>query len=251
MNDVDYLVNDLSLHGQFHDMADFIKSIDVLMAIREEISRLGSALYCHRGLVQAQVMPDIHMQKAVQGLDPNKRRALMSWLANIGPYWEDARLHTASDYLAVEEDIVTDTAIGEAAICISRKLARELVGFSPSRWMDTPIGVDWVREEGDPLCIDVPNHWTLASVKASLQANPIAFDSWASLEAHLRQSCTRLTFSDDAFAPLHGHPFALAPSIRIRVLLHILNDLKGCFGEDGLWNAEGRQILADYFSGEN
>src|SRR5208282_3624622 len=113
----------------------------------------------------------------------------MSWLVNVGPYWEDARVHTADDYLAVAEDIVTDTGVGEAAICISRGLSRELVSLSPSDWLRTPIVVDWVHEEGESEKIHVPNHWTLDSVSASLQSHPVVVDSWAGLEAHVRHSC--------------------------------------------------------------
>ena len=251
MNEVDYLFNDLSLHGQFHDVAAFVRAVDNLMGIRGEINRLGSALYCHRKLKDAQVTPEISMPRAVQGLPVDKRRALMSWLVNVGPYWEDARLHTEDDYLAVAGNIVTDTGVGEAAICMALNLLRKLVSFSPSNWQMTPIVVDWVREEGEPQQIHVPNHWTLDSVKTSLESHPVLIDSWASLEAHLRHSCTRLTFSDNAFQPLHGHPFAVAASVRIRVLLHTLNQFKGCFNEGGERTPEGHRLLENHFTGDN
>jgi hypothetical protein len=248
---VDYLVNDMSLHGQFHDAAAFVRSVDNLMEIRGEINRLGSALYCHRKLKDAQVTPQFYMQRAVQWLPVDKRRALMSWLANAGPYWEDARLHSEDDYLAVAENIVTDSAIGEAALCISRDVLRELVSFSPSNWQTTPIVVDWVHEDGKAQQIHVTNHWTLDSVKTSLQSHPIVIDSWASLADHLRHSCTRLTFSDNAFQPLQGHPFAVAAAVRIRVMLHTLNEFKGCFNESGERNEAGHRLLENHFTGEN
>jgi hypothetical protein len=248
---VDYLFNDRSLHGQFHDTTAFAEAVDVLMAMRDEINRLGSALYCHRAFAHAPVMPDTPMQQAVKLLSVNKRRAVMSWIARLGPYWEDARLHSENDYLEVDDEIVTDTAIGESAICISRKLPRELVGLSPSDWLTTPICVNWVREDRESLEINVPNHWTLASLQASLQHNPVAISSWAELEDHLRQACTRLIFVDDAFEPLRGHPFVVAASIRINVLMHILNELKDCFTADGEWTPEGRRILDNHFRGSN
>ena len=113
----------------------------------------------------------------------------MLWLGNQGPYWEDARLHTAEIYLAVDEGIVTETAIGEAAICISRGLPRQLASFSPSDWEKTPVVVDWVREVGETEQIPVPNHWEIGSVRASLERNPFVVHSWDNLEAYVRRSC--------------------------------------------------------------
>jgi hypothetical protein len=174
----------------------------------------------------------------------------MSWLGMLGPYWEDARLHTGDDYMDVAGNIVTETAVAEAAICISREIMRELVSFSPSNWLITPIVVDWVREDGGRKQVRVPNHWTLDSVKASLDDHPVDIDSWAGLEAHLRQSCNRLTFSDGAFERLHGHPYVVAASARIRFLLNILNEFKGCFSEDGERTLEGHRLFECFFTGE-
>lgn len=249
MNEVDYLVNDLSLHGQFHDVAAFVRAVDTLMEIRAEIIRLGSALYCHRKLRLAQVTAEIPLPQAAQGLPIDKQRALMSWLGKLGPYWEDAQLHAGDEYLEVAGNVVTDTAVAEAAICISREIARELISFSPSDWLNTPIIVDWVREDGEREQIHVPNHWTIDSVKASLEDHPVGIDSWASLEAHLRHSCTRLTLSDDAFGPLQGYPFVVAASARIRFLLNTLNHFKGCFNESGERTREGHRLFASCFTG--
>ena len=250
MNEVDYLVNDLSLHGQFHDVATFARAIDTLMKIRAEIILVGSALYCHRMLQHARVTPELLLPQAVRGLSIEKQRALMLWLGNQGPYWEDARLHTAEDYLAVDEGIVTETAIGEAAICISRGLPRELVSFSPSDWEKTPVVVDWVREVGETEQIPVPNHWEIGSVRASLERNPFVVDSWDNLEAHVRRSCAHLTFSEDAFHPMRGHPFVVAAVERIRVLLHTLNQFKTCFNEAGQRTPEGNRLIENHFGGE-
>ena len=74
MNEVDYLVNDLSLHGQFHDVATFARAIDTLMKIRAEIILVGSALYCHRMLRSiARVTPELLLPQAVRGLSIEKQ----------------------------------------------------------------------------------------------------------------------------------------------------------------------------------
>ena len=77
---MDFLVNDLSFHGQFLDLTSFRGAIERLMAIRQIALRFGRALHCHRSITQAQVTPTMGMPQMVQGLTPNERRALLQWL---------------------------------------------------------------------------------------------------------------------------------------------------------------------------
>jgi hypothetical protein len=48
---MDLLINDLSLHGQFADLASFRDSIGRIMQIRGIARRHQRALYCHRGFI--------------------------------------------------------------------------------------------------------------------------------------------------------------------------------------------------------
>jgi hypothetical protein len=62
---VDFLVNDLSLHGQFLDLTSFRGAVERLMAIRQIARRFGRALYCHRNIAQALVTPTMRMPQMV------------------------------------------------------------------------------------------------------------------------------------------------------------------------------------------
>lgn len=244
-------MNDLSPAGQFADARSFQDAIGQLMRVREEIQRLGSSLYCHRRLVEAQVAHDCTLAQAVQLLPEARRRALMLWLTRQGPYWEDARLHDPEDWLEVNGAVVTDTAVGEAAICCLRGLSRELVSFTPSNWIYTPIEILWRRHEdgrtGEPIA--VPNHWETASVQQCLATTLKRIESWNELAADVRRTCTRLTFVADAFQPLDGHPFVPGAAARIRVLLNTLNELRGCFNDDGSRTPRGHEIYNEHFTG--
>jgi hypothetical protein len=220
------------------------------MKIRHEIQRLGSSLYCHRRLAHAQVTAHMFMQQAIQDLPVSERRVWMQWLTTLGPYWEDARLHHADDWLEVNGAIVTDTAVGEAAICQLRGLARELVSIVPSDWLFTPIRVTWVHDDIAQENVSVPNHWRLDSVQACLAANPLRIASWGALATHLKRACTRLTFADGAFQPLEGHPFVRSAGERIQVLLNTLDNFKACFDEEGQRNAQGHRLYTDHFTGD-
>ena len=96
---MDYLMNDLSLAGQFPDLHSFHEAVDRIMLIRQEIQRGGASFWCHRSLVYAQVTATSGMQQAVQTMPPSKRSAWMQWITRLGPYWEDVRRHQSADWL--------------------------------------------------------------------------------------------------------------------------------------------------------
>lgn len=221
-----------------------------MMEIRSEVQKYGSYLYCHRNLLHARVTAESVMQQIVQRLPNAQRRAFMQWLTQQGPYWEDAQIHTADDWLEVNGEIVTDTAVGETAVCRLRGLARELVSFAPSDWNFTPVLATWVRGDYASLHITIPNHWEALSIQRSLDAHPDRVDSWANLQMYLMQTCPALTFAIDAFESLEGHPFVPSAADRIRILLWTLNKFKGCFDEQGQRNAEGHRLYSDHFTGD-
>lgn len=243
-----YVVNDLSLAGQFQDHAGFGLAIDRVMAIRNEIVKYGAALYCHRRLAQATVSEGVSIQQAVARLEMDKRRALMQWLTSHGPYWEDDQAHSGDDWYAVNDTVVTDTGLAEVAACVARGLPREAVSLHPSAWLSTLIVVKYVTDAAEqeiPVC----NHWDLSSVRESLEANAKkGLDTWAAFEAHSRRTYAQLTFGPDAFRPLEGQPFGPGAAERLLLRFDILNRLKSCF-EKGQRTPSGDALYAQYFTG--
>lgn len=247
---MDFLLNNLSLAGQFHDLLTFQIAVDTVMAIRQEIDRLGSSLYCHRSLVNALVGPNCVMQQAVRVFPRDKQLAWVRWLNTHGPFWDDLRQHDADDWIEVNGEPVTDSAVGEAAFCCIQGLPRELVSFNPSDWLFSPVNATWRRDDSPDEAASIPNHWELGTVQKSLAANPPAIDSWVALNTFCRRAYTRLLIAGDAFHPLRGHPFVPAAADQIRVLLNVLNELKGCFDEEGKWTSRGLSLYNTYFVGK-
>ena len=199
----------------------------------------------------AQVTPVAKLKQAIQSLPVPQRLALIQWLTTHGPYWEDNQLHGENDWVEVNGEIVTQTAIGEAAICRARSRERELVSFSPSHWNITPLNAIWIRDETVREQISIPNHWELASVRKCLEANPEEVRSWVTLHRQMKRTFTQLFFAENAFTPLDGHPFFPSAAERIRVLLHTLNRFKTCFLPNGERSAEGHELYTNYFTGNN
>ena len=117
-------------------------------------------------------------------------------------------------------------------------------------WLFTPIDVLWVRDESGNVGVSVPNHWEIASVRGPWQPTRHVPTLWETLDERVRHEFMRLTFLQNAFEPLEGHPFVPSAAERVRVLLHTLNEFKGCFDRDGRRNAEGHRLYENHFKGD-
>lgn len=243
------LLNDLSLHGQFPDTASFRDAIERVMTIRSIARQFGWHVHCNRNLLHARVTMDKSMQHAVQALKKEERSALMQWLTQHGPFWEDARNHQRDDWFEWNDTIVTDTAAGEAAWCCLNGIKRRLVSITPSDWQFSPVCIDWVSETNARTTAEVANYWDPAVIKATLKAVPAPLVSWRQLEALTTARFTQLTFAVDAFAPLEGYPFVSSAAQRLLFILDTLNRLKSCFDADGQRTPEGHEIYQNFFTG--
>ena len=144
---MELLANDLSIHGQFHDMGGFRDALLRLMAVRGAARLFGREVHCHRTLLNANPMPGIPMQQAIGSLGvESERRAVMIWLTRAGPFWDDVRRHGGDDWLECDGEVVTDSAVGEAAFRTLHGVDCGLVSVSPSAWNHTPLEVTWLRE---------------------------------------------------------------------------------------------------------
>lgn len=247
---MELLVNDMSLNGQFPDIATFKIAMEKILRMRGLAKQFGKEIYCHRNLANASVMHDLSMPEAIQSFDRNKRQAIMQWLTRYGPFWDDSRLHSPDDYLECNGEVVTDTAIGEAAFNCFRGIQRDLISLTPSSWEYSPISVDWIANDDISRRFTIINHWEETELESSLQAAPFPILSWEQLANAAKSRCTNLVFSLDSFSYLDGHPFVHGASRQILILLETLNRFKNCFDERGERTSEGHQIYQNHFTGD-
>lgn len=247
---MDFLLNELSVHGQFATHNDFYVAVDKIMKIRTAIRRAGRDLYCHRNLASANVTAEHAMPQAIQGMELSKRQAWIQWLTKGGPFWAEKRQHSENEWLEVEDGkIVTDSGVGESAFCLINDLPRAAVTFDPSVWMRNPIVVTWRKNEQEQMAVDVTNHWALESVEQMLKTLPPPFDSWESLERHLRNTCDQLILADD-FMRLNGYPYVKSVGEWIYILMGVLNKLSDGIDDDGNRTDEANELYGVYFKGE-
>lgn len=247
---MELLVNDLSIDGQFPDISTFRSAIGRVMAMRDIARQFGRELHCHRNIAHAQVTRDLAMQQAIQGFAREERHAVMQWLTQFGPFWEDARAHSPDDYLECNGEIVTETALGEAAFSCLHGADRRLVSLTPSSWELSPISVSWKPAEGDYSDIDVVNHLTVDDLETALRLAQPPVISWDQLALVSKARCPNLVFSASGFEPLRGHPFVSGAAHRIIELLDTLDKFKGCFDEHGQRTPEGHRLYRDHFTGD-
>lgn len=247
---MDFLVNDLSLDGQFPDINSFRYSIQRVIEIRNIALRFGRSLYCNRNILHARITKDMVMQQAVQSLPKNERRALMTWITQHGPFWEDIRTHGPDDYIEHKDRVVTDSAVGEAAWYCLHGINRELVSFIPSDWKFSPVHVDWVLDNANKKTVAVVNQWDPSIFEDALLSAPVPINAWRQLEEIAKARFIQLTFAEDAFVHLNGHPFVDSAAERIIIILEILNRLKLCFDANGQRTPEGHELYQLYFTGK-
>lgn len=191
------------------------------------------------------------MQRALGKFSESERRSVMGWLTRDGPFWEDSRRHEADEYLECRGDIVTDSAIAEAAYRALHGEECAVTSLVPSDWDFSPIEVHWRREaEGrSDRSTRLANWRDAAALEDSLQDATPPIRSWADLELLSSDQFRNLTFARDCFNPLTGIPFVKSAADRILVLLEILDQLACAFDEDGERTRDGHHIFQSHFTG--
>ena len=261
---MDLLLNDLSIEGQFPSLAEFLEAVRRIREMRRIVEKSGSAvaepdsapglghrLYCHRNTVNRHIDADasITVYKALQTFTRDDKVSLLAWLTK-GPFLEDALEHSPGLWLEVDGEIVTETAVGEAAHCSTLGLDRRLVSLAPSQWERSPVTVTMLLDDGTTnIPIPVENYWTPADLETALQAAEPPISDWPRLEVVCRAKFQLLHFSAECFRHLDGLSFVPAAANRIISLLEILDQLMGAADDQGQHPSERNRLLREHFNG--
>ena len=250
--DMDLLANDLSIHRQFYGISSFRDALARLMAMRDAARRFGREVYCHRAFSTVEAMPGVTMQQALGRLASSERRAAMIWLTRAGSCWDDLRQHGPDDWLECRDEIVTDSAVGEAAFRTLHGVECGLVSVTPSDWDFSPVAVTWRREDVADQHTDLDNWRDVSKLEEMLRDAAAPIRSWDDLRKASTIRFRSLSFAGDCFDPLlAGVPFAKSAAERFLVLLNLLDQFARAFDADGARTPEGHRIYQDHFTGDN
>ncbi len=248
-----FLMNDLSIHGQFKSVEEFICAVRTIMTIRSIANRSGVDVVCSEMIASSYIAPNIPMSRAVQAMERNERRAWMSWITNHGLYWQTRRQHSDSEWMTTDGEVIaTNQAIGEAAYCKSLGISySEIVSAAPSDWLRHPIVVTWACTKSSDCRVELGNHWMEETVRKTLGEAEEAPRSWEQLAARIVGTLNKLSIAEDAFAPLYGYPFQPSVADDISQLLGVLNTMSGAFDDEGRRTKEFDALYDLYFKGHH
>lgn len=248
---MDLLANELSVERQFRDAASFRSALSRLLSVRKVAREFDREVRCHRGFTQIEPIPGIPFHKAVQGMGRDHVRTVMQWLDRSGPFWDDERRHGEDDWLECGGEVVTGTAVGEAAYRVWGGEECGLVSARSGHWDFSPVPVTFGHTDGagGGRRVDVENWREPTELYQRLDglAPPVA--SWVGMKAVAVRRFDALRFSENWIAPLRGVPFNRRTAERVLDLLRELDRLTRAFDEDGKRTAEGHRIWAQHFTG--
>ena len=247
VNDMDLILNELSIHGQFHDLTTLRQAIGRIMTMRSIARRFGREIYCHTNASNATFSPGVPL---VQLLSHVERGPVLSWLGKQGPFWDDAPQHDPSEWFECDGEVVTDTGLAEAAYCSLTGIDRRTVSLSPSDWEYSPLTVVWRRDSKPADYVSIGNYWDPPALEADLRQADPALESWRQLESLSLQRFQRLTFAADSFSYLQGQPFAPGAASRIISRLDVLDRLCASVDPDGRRSPQGQRLYEDHFIGD-
>ena len=242
------IFNDLSIHGQFRDSLAFRDAIGRIMTIRNLMGRFGRHLHCHRATAYRMVDSTTSMMQGLQSFRSEERQALLSWLTRQGPFWDDVPVHDPGEWFECNDEIVTGTAVAEAAYCSTIGMDRRVVSLVPSKWEKSPVTVKWVARTATD--IEVDNYWQPLDLEAALQRAEPPISSWNQLETISRRRFQLLSFAAESFRRLDGHPFVPGAADRIITRLDVLNRLMGFADAAGRRTPEGQRLFQEHFTGD-
>ncbi|OQW93112.1 MAG: hypothetical protein BWK79_12905 [Beggiatoa sp. IS2] len=244
---MDFLVNELSLHGQYTNERDFKQSFDLLLSCGQQIENQGHSCYYSRELITRKVMLELDLRQVVKNTgDLNFIRQITNLVSKRGPFWSENRQHSEDDYFEYQREIVTDTAIAEVAWRIANQQNCHAVSFKPSRFNCSPLAVEW-HQSADVLPIDVQNFWDVATLTTFLKNSLKPPISWEELIQQCIKSYPHLTFANNLLDVLNSEPFSESIAERVKELLSILDELNTCFGKDGKFSSRGQEIKKNSF----
>lgn len=222
---VAWIVNDLSLDGQYLGVPDFLADFEEILAARTQLASTGHGLSCARELRYRAVFQATTVAEAVYQMKDQARRNLaLAWLTK-GPFWTNPPGGMGVTYFGRED--VTNQGLGEAAR--RRWLSEDARTFSfggLSQFEIPSLDVQCLRDGVDlEEVTKVPNAWTrclltkLSPVVAPRPSWAVMIDKAVSELSHLQIARER------AIQEIPRYPYDQGASDRLFGVLKRLDEL--------------------------
>ena len=241
---MNFVLNELSLRGQFSEKQSFLESLTTIMRIKQMLDHFGHTFKLHRKFQNKCAIGTTTIREAIRSLPEAKKRSIMSWITTVGPFWSDNQQHCSNDHIFINNQNIIESALAEAGYHCFLGEKIPAVSFAPSEWTYTPIPVNI---EGANVSID--NFWSTDTLIPYLKDALPEPNSWKMLEVNSRKCFPALTILIDAFSYLNSEPFSRHIAKETFHLLNVLNFLKSNFDENGRPTKQWNEMFKLYFTG--
>jgi hypothetical protein len=245
---MDFILNEISLHGQFNDISEFEESLDEIMKIRNFLRKNNSELKLTSNWKDLQITHDFVLSQIISRLNKSKSQALMSWIGRTAPFWDIEKKHSEDDYYECNDQVVTSSSIAECAHLNNSGVDTGLVSSKPSDWEGSPLIVELFISDDESLKYELTNHTSEATISYDFNTHDSEAISWKELEERCRMRLTNLNFSDDSFNGLTGVPFNRGAAKSMFDVIKKLSEFKSEHGPEGR-SSLGDEIYTIFFQG--
>jgi len=248
-----WIVNELSIDGNFRSVDEFLEELIQLLHLRKTNTIINNGLLCSRQIGNQPVVAGILFRQAVMTHASRDTKSLiLSWINKNGPYWDDDRSSNDDDYFEHNGVDVTDLGLGECSRRILLNKDSAVVSLlSPSSNFNCNT-LDIVQGlPQEPLAlIQVSNISDTISLQKCAEKTRERPKNWATAIEYLREKFDCLAISYEVEEILQPHPFSSYVVERLEELLGVLHHLMESRDEQGRYTDETNQIITKHFSGD-
>jgi len=242
-----FVLNELSLDGQYLSEGDFKRDLKYIMKARQRYPTFASSLYCSR-LLSEQVASRGQSFREIVQKDGNLKRLVLEWINKKGPFFQSGESEVEFFWSMEGDTEVTYSGAGEACRILDSGREASCISFPDGGFNYSPVKV---YRDYDPLdSFSVTNHWHLQNIDVLARKTLPNPSSWQELQSYCNQSFINLKISESSFDGAKAHPYSDLLAERITRLLRILDCYVDSLNSDGPHNEISEKIITDHFTGE-
>lgn len=249
---MEWILNDLSLNGQFLTEEDLKTSVQSLLLLRGKYQHFKDSFYISRTLGLKPALYSENLIEAIGGIsDKNFKLLMYTWLSK-GPFWDEDRFIVENDYFEYEGMDVTNHCLGEA--CRGKVLGNEISSVSfrggEYNFEQTPLRVQHGLSEEVYNFYDICNFWEVTNLDLCICSSQPRITSWHDFLLRIQSDFAgELIIPDYACDKLKVTPFSMYVVKRSYELLNVLAQLVSERTSSGAWTSKGQDLYNDHFTG--
>jgi hypothetical protein len=251
---VRWIVNELSLEGQFSTASAFLAVIEPLARLQAQSAAIRESLYCTRNLSQRPVCGGDSLASVVgSSTTREKKQLILSWVTRSALFVEEDRQSERDDLFYFANTDITESGLGEAARRVKDGQSAGVFSFLGGSSLDfspDPLVVTHGLLEEPLGQLGVPNETEVSLIELrSLSAMPTP-RTWRDLLSDCQLRFPKLIIPDTILYKLEHEAFQPNVCKRVIELLKVLNEYISERLPTGEESERAKEIRAQHFIGE-